>query len=222
MSCDKIREQLLDLVYDEEGVPPAGSEVRDHLRTCAVCREEVEELKRTRKYLQLWKDEPPLRSVLIAKHEKIAVKNAARRYLRYAAVAAMVFIALLALANTRVSWDKNGFAFSTHLFTRPGVEGDYITKAELRDLMKKQDASTRAELRDFMKEQDASTRAELRDFMKNRDYYTKAESRDLMKEALDYTNETNYLMMQRMLDSIEQDRWSDIRLVRDQIAENNK
>jgi predicted anti-sigma-YlaC factor YlaD len=175
MSCDEIQEQLVDFVYDEGGVPPASSEVQEHLRTCPACREKIDELKRTRKYLQLWKDEPPLRSVLIAKRERIANRNISLRYLRYAAVAAMVLISFLALANAQVSWNKDGFTFSTHFFTQHKTEGDYYTKAELRDFM---------------------------------------------KEALDYTNETNYLMIQKVLDTVEQDRWRDIRLIRDKVAKN--
>jgi predicted anti-sigma-YlaC factor YlaD len=175
MSCDEIQEQLVDFVYDEGGVPPAGSAVQEHLRTCPACREKIDELKRTRQYLQLWKDEPPLRSLLIARCERSANKNRSLRYLRYAAVAAMVLISFLALANAQVSWNKNGFTFSTHFLTQHKTEGDYYTKAELRDLM---------------------------------------------KETLDYTNETNYLMIQKVLDTVEQDRWRDIRLIRDKVAKN--
>ena len=175
MSCDEIQEQLFDFVYDEGGVSPANSEVQEHLRTCSACREQVDELKRTRKYLKLWKDEAPLRSILIAKRERIVNKNISLRYLRYAAVAAMFLISLLALANTQVSYNKNGFTFSTHFFTQRNTEEDPITKSEVRDLM---------------------------------------------KEALDYTNETNYLMIQKVLDTVEQDRWRDIHLIRDQVAKN--
>jgi hypothetical protein len=174
MSCDEIEEQLVDFVYDEGGVPPAN-EVQEHLRACPACREKVDELKQTRKYLQLWKDEPPLRSILIAKRERIVNKNIGLRYLRYGAIAAMVLISLLALANTQVSWNKNGFTFSTHFFAQHNTE---------------------------------------------QDYYTKAESRDLIKEVLEYSNETNYLMIQKVLDTVEQDRWRDIRLIRDQAAKN--
>jgi predicted anti-sigma-YlaC factor YlaD len=175
MRCDEIQEQLVDFVYEEAGAFPSNSEVQEHLRACSACREEVEELKRTCQYLQLWREEPPLRSVSLAKFENGAKKHAGFRYLRYAAVAAMVLISLLALVNTRISWNKNGLTFSTHLLSRQNAE---------------------------------------------RDYYTKAEMSDLMKDALDYTNETNYLMMQKMLDTVEQDRWRDIRLIRDQVAKN--
>jgi hypothetical protein len=175
MRCDEIQEQLIDFVYDEAGVLLSNSEAQEHLRTCSACREEVEELKRTRTYLQLWKDEPLLRSIPIARRERIADKPIGFRYLRFAAVAAMVLISLLALANTQVSWNKNGFSFSTHLFKRAEAE---------------------------------------------RDYYTKDEVRNIMKEGFDYTSETNYLMMRKMMDTIEQDRWRDMRLIRDQVAKN--
>jgi predicted anti-sigma-YlaC factor YlaD len=175
MRCDEIKEQLIDFVYDEAGALQSNSEVQEHLRACSACREEVEELKRTRKYLRLWEEEPPLRSVSLTKLERSADKRAGYRYLRYAAVAAMVFISLLALVNAQVSWNQNGFAFSTRLFPRQNAE---------------------------------------------QDFYTKAEIRNLMKEALNYTNETNYLMMQKMLDTVEQDRWRDIRLIRDQVTRN--
>jgi hypothetical protein len=49
-------------------------------------------------------------------------------------------------------------------------------------------------------------------------YYTKSEIRDLVREALDDTEsrviETNYLMMQRVMDTMDQERWSETRLVK--------
>jgi hypothetical protein len=51
-------------------------------------------------------------------------------------------------------------------------------------------------------------------------YYTKAETRDLVRRAIDDTEsrmtETNYLMMQRMMDTMDQERWSEMRLVKSQ------
>jgi len=175
MRCDEIQDRIIEFVYDEENVAPAGDEVQEHLRTCPACRQQVEDLKQTRSYLQLWKDEPPLQSVAIARHKATARRSIGRRYLGYAAIAAMIVFCFMALANTQVIWNKNGFSFSTHLFPRQETE---------------------------------------------RDYYTKSELRDLMKDALDYSNETNYLMMQKMLDTVEQDRWSDMHLIRSQGAKN--
>jgi len=136
MRCDEIQEQMIELVYDEESVSPANVEMGEHLRTCPACREAVEELKRTRKYLQLWRDEPPLRSVALTRHKVTAHWSIGRRYLGYAAIAAMVVICFMALANAKVSWNKDGFSFTTHLFPQQNAERDYYTKSELRDLMK--------------------------------------------------------------------------------------
>ena len=137
MRCDAIREQMIDFIYDEGGEPAAGAEVREHLRTCSACRQELEELKEARKHLQFWKDEPPLRSITIGRYGEIVRRNNTRRYLAYAAIAAMVLLGFLAVANTQVKWNKDGFSFSTHLFARQGVERNYYTKEEMRSIMKK-------------------------------------------------------------------------------------
>jgi hypothetical protein len=140
MRCDEIREQIIDFVYDEASGHPIDAGIREHLRTCPKCRAEIEELKQTRKYLQLWKDEPPLHSVTIGTHNAVARRGGFRRYLGYAAIAAMVVLCFMSLANARVVWNKNGFSFSAHLFPQRNaersVERDYYTKSELRDLMK--------------------------------------------------------------------------------------
>ncbi len=136
MRCDEIREQIIELVYDEGDIPPTNVGILEHLQTCSACRGELNELKQTRKYLQLWKDESPLRSVAIVGHETVGHQKSSWRYLGYAAIAAMVLICFLALANTKITWDKNGFSYSTHLFASKDTERDYYTKAELRQLVK--------------------------------------------------------------------------------------
>lgn len=56
------------------------------------------------------------------------------------------------------------------------------------------------------------------------DYYTKAEARNLIKRALDDSEtqmtETTRLMMNGLLDTIDQERWMDLRLVRQQAVQN--
>ncbi len=135
MRCDEVQEHLIDIIYDEGVDSPVNVEMQEHLRTCSTCRGELEELKQTRKYLQLWKDEPPLRTV---KTELRSVPHREHKwkYLRYAAVAALVLISFMALANMRISWDKNGFSLSTHLFPQQNTQRDYYSKAELRTLLK--------------------------------------------------------------------------------------
>jgi predicted anti-sigma-YlaC factor YlaD len=135
MRCDEVQEHIIEFVYDEGGAPPANLEAWEHLSTCSACRGELEELRQVRKYLQLWKNEPPLRS-MAAGHEAPRRRRFVWRYARYAAVAAMAVLCLLALANAKITWNRNGFSFSTRLFKGQDAERDYYTKTELRQLMK--------------------------------------------------------------------------------------
>jgi hypothetical protein len=181
MRCDEIQEGFIDLLYGETGAPQEKIELLEHIRTCPNCRRDLDELKKTQKYLQLWKDESPLQNFRIAERAPLQTRKLSWKVWRYAGIAAMVLITIMALTNAQISWNKDGFSFSTTIF--PGKEP-------------------------------------------GRDYYTKAEARNIMKQALEdsefRTNETNYLMMQKMLDTVEQDRWSDLRLIRNQFSRNLK
>lgn len=142
MRCDKVKESIIDFVYNESGIPQENVEIQEHLRTCPACLKELEELTQARKYLQLWEDEPPLRSVAWARNHASAGKSSrpyrpfSWRYLRYGAIAAMALITLLALANAQIAWNRDGFSFSTHVFPGQVAEPDYYTKTELRNLLK--------------------------------------------------------------------------------------
>jgi hypothetical protein len=59
------------------------------------------------------------------------------RYLRYAAIAAMVVLSFLAVTNMQISWNGNGFSLSTHLLPAKESARDYYTKSEFRDIMKR-------------------------------------------------------------------------------------
>jgi hypothetical protein len=137
MRCEEIRERLIDFVYDEEGTSTAIAEMREHFRICSTCRRELEELSRTREYLQLWKDEAPLRNAIIAGPESNATRRIKWKYPRYAAIAAMLFLCILALANTRITWNKDGFSFKTQFIKGNESPGDYYTKSEVHDIVKR-------------------------------------------------------------------------------------
>jgi hypothetical protein len=135
MRCDEIQEGFIDLLYDETSAPQASSELREHLRICPNCRKELDELKKTRKYLQLWRDESPLHGVSIPRRETFRARSFGWTW-RYAGIAAMALITLLALANTQMSWNKEGFSFSTGFTRARELEKNYYTKAEFRNIMK--------------------------------------------------------------------------------------
>jgi hypothetical protein len=136
MRCDEIQEGFIDLLYDETGAPQEKMELLEHLRVCPNCRRELDELKQTRKYLQLWKDESPLQTIAIAGRKIPQTHKLSWKSWRYAGIAAMVLITLMALANTQISWNKNGFSFSATLFPGQGHTKDYYTKGEARNIMK--------------------------------------------------------------------------------------
>jgi hypothetical protein len=136
MGCEEIRERFVEVLYDESGGSPENAELQAHLRTCSACRSELGELKQTRDFLRLWRDESPLRSVATPQRRVSASPAIKWRYLRYAAVAAMAVICLLALANTQVMWNKEGLSFSTSFFPGQKTGKDYYTKNELRDLLR--------------------------------------------------------------------------------------
>lgn len=136
MRCDEVKKYIIDVIYSEGGIPSEKSEIKGHLRTCPACRKELEELTQARKYLQRWEDESPLRSVTLAGKSAHKHRSLGWKYMRYAAVAAMVLITILALSNTQMTWNKDGFSFSTHLFPAQVDERDYYTRTELRNLLK--------------------------------------------------------------------------------------
>ncbi len=138
MRCDEIRERFVELLYDERGTPPASPELRAHIDSCPDCRKELEELKGLQGTLRAWKDEPPLRPAWIP---ETRTSLAARRFspwkvLRYAGIAALVTLACLALSNAEMTWNREGFSFKTHAFSRELPPPDYYTKSEVRKVMK--------------------------------------------------------------------------------------
>jgi hypothetical protein len=139
MKCGEIQEQMVELLYNEKGTPSAGPELMDHINSCPDCRKALEELRAVQRSLKLWKDEPPARSVAIPGVLKAwrPKRFLAAPMLRYAGIAAMLVITLLALANLDITWKNGEFSLSMHLFGagRPGE--DYYTKNQMRDLLKK-------------------------------------------------------------------------------------
>jgi len=138
MRCDEIRERFVDLLYEERGTPPASPELKAHIDSCPRCRKELDELKGLRGVLRGWEDEQPLRPVWIpeAAQEFVRRRFPFLRVVRYAGIAALVFLAFLAVSNAEFTRTSDGFTFKTHAFAREEPSGEYCTKAEMLKIVK--------------------------------------------------------------------------------------
>lgn len=169
MQCHEIQEQFVDLLYDEQGTPSANSELLAHIRSCSSCQKELAALRALRTTLKVWRDEPPLRPVTIA--QPVPSRRVFRlpywNMVRYAAVAALVTLALLGLSNAQIRWDNNGFSFHTSLFSQSPPAANFYTKDEMKAILDRvldiSEESNRQMIQRMMDTQDADRAMELRD-----------------------------------------------------------
>jgi len=117
MRCDEIQEHLIELLYDEPDTSSVKPEVEAHISSCPECRRELAELRN-------------------AVTPFPARKFGAARLVRYAAVAAMVLLAFLALANAELTWNSEEFSFKTHWAARGSAGSEYYTKEEMLSILK--------------------------------------------------------------------------------------
>ncbi len=138
MRCDEIKERFVDLLYDERGTPPASPELKAHIDSCPNCRRELDELRELRGVLRGWEDEKPLRPVWIPEAQRAPARPrfSFLRVVRYAGIAALVVLALLAVSNAEFTRTRDGFSFKTHAFSRDFHSSDYYTKAEVKKIVK--------------------------------------------------------------------------------------
>jgi anti-sigma factor RsiW len=143
MRCNEIQERFVDLLYREKGTPPAGPELEAHLRACPACRQELAGLQAVRTKLKDWQDEPSLRPVRIPRRSPMRerFRFSLGPMVRYAAYAALLLVAFLAISNAEIRWDKDGFFFRTSLIRPAGrVESaalDTYTREETRDMVQR-------------------------------------------------------------------------------------
>jgi hypothetical protein len=139
MKCDEIQERFIDLLYNERGASPASPELQAHVESCPTCRKELEELRGVREKLQLWEDEPPLRPVSLPATERTLLFRRPGFWppVRLAAIAAMLLIAFLVLANAQITWNRDGFSYKNSIFPWGASQSEYYTKAQVRDILKR-------------------------------------------------------------------------------------
>jgi hypothetical protein len=104
MECEKLRDDLLDVLYDE-----ASSEVRQrvaaHLKCCEACREELDALRQLRRRLSAWK---------IPSRARPVGRSGPGRGLRLLAAAAVLVVSLgaaLGLSGSELRFENGRVAF---------------------------------------------------------------------------------------------------------------
>jgi putative zinc finger protein len=147
MDCDAYRDDLMDVLYGEAD-PATARRFQEHQARCAACREETASLRRVRRDLDGW---------VLAPRVASRVKPLLRP--RYLAAAAAVLLSLaggaLVLAKGELRYPNGQVAFRV---AAPAPE-----VAELRQLLREQEARHQQALVELRTAQPASAAAGDRD-----------------------------------------------------------
>jgi len=148
MRCEEIQERFVELLYRESGTPPASPELQAHVLSCPVCQGRLQELQSVQKMLRLWPEEPMERPVTVPReaHRFGRAPAAYRRIAGFAAAAAAIVLAFLALSNAQMRWNQDGFSFQTRLWG--GGESDVYSKEEVHELLLRAMRDSEQEIRE--------------------------------------------------------------------------
>lgn len=119
MHCDECKQQLLELIYEEGVRPRRKLELLDHVDSCPMCHEEYTTLLESRALLQEWPDEDVSWSLRVDPNYQTS--SPLRRWFpvgawlqpswpaaRAALAGLLVLVAVLALTQSRITWDEGG------------------------------------------------------------------------------------------------------------------
>lgn len=148
MTCDEIKIQLMDFLYNEIETD-AEKLVRAHLQNCPACRGEYEALSRTSLTLKAWENEDPRLHLVFVKESQSWLSALKEKFLperapawgKLAGLAAGIAIGVLfisALMNTEITYDNGNFAYRTSLLPRPPATADSQLVAQLRQKLNAQ------------------------------------------------------------------------------------
>jgi len=130
MSCEAIRDDMMDVLYGEAD-PATARRVEEHHQTCPACREELQSLRRLRRELACWELPAGLNG-------PSRTRPAVRGWLRAAAVVLLALGGALGLSGSEARYDGGRLSF------RLGRGPD---TRELRDLLAAQESRHVAEIR---------------------------------------------------------------------------
>lgn len=130
MSCEPMKEKLLDFLYDEMAEADHEEVVR-HLKTCAECAAAINELKLLRNTLAEWKDPAarefpmtlpypsPLRLI---RQWLLPTRLTWRNAFTFATATGLVLLVTFSILGTEVKINRDGVAFRSDLMRRKSAE----------------------------------------------------------------------------------------------------
>ena len=145
MKCEQMHPLMMDFLYDEISVEDKKI-LQAHLVKCDKCSQELASLKSTSNILQKWEDiEPDFNLIMVDKKvnwwekAKLRFREIFPRPIKIGYRFALGFVGLfllLALANTRISYQQGNFNLTFGIFSRPSpVEEDDIYDARMKKLV---------------------------------------------------------------------------------------
>lgn len=157
MNCERCRELMVDFLGDEIDVSDA-KELRQHLRECRKCQEELASLGRTRTLVQTAWPEEPIPQNLVFEFSRRTSRGFWHLWRRYGltrfalasvtVVACLVFCFLsLALLRTQLHFGQGSYTISFGWPTgpssrestvspmKPGAVADWLSRREAQDLV---------------------------------------------------------------------------------------
>ncbi len=142
MTCNEIKIQLMDFLYNEIE-PESERLVRAHLENCSACRAEYETLSRTSLTLKAWENEDPRLHLVFVRENKSwlgALKGkifpaevpAWGKAVSLAAGVALGVLLISALLNTEISFNNGAFTYRTSLLPRTSATVDSQLVAQIQ------------------------------------------------------------------------------------------
>ena len=119
MNCEETRQYFMDLIYPEEQMfMPSG--FKEHFAGCSLCATEYLRLLETRRALNQWPDEEPIRQLVFAEAPKERQPVPRLRWLSWRPAPALAFgftvlLVFLALMRIHISWENGRFSLQSGL-----------------------------------------------------------------------------------------------------------
>jgi len=137
MKCEDYQNLIIEELYDEI-TPGDRKKLKSHLRVCPDCTARLEALRSTSQTLKKWPDVDPKLNLTFIPEKRLSANGWLKRFgfkqfaYGFAGACAAVLL-ILAIGNTRISYQNGDFEFQASL--RPVQTAlpseNYLTKADL-------------------------------------------------------------------------------------------